>query len=202
MNKKLFLSTLICFLLADLAYSQIRIGGRLSGSMANITDVHSYSKSRGGFQVGVFGLIPITNNDILFFQPEVNFSAQGEFDQPRRSNGSYEKQQIFLNYINVPLHAKLYFTDAESEFFVEGGPYLGFKIGENIEDVGYPTEAGNNEFSSFDFGATLGVGFSLNRQFEASLRYSYGLVDQVPNDAANASNSTSILNLGISYIFN
>lgn len=188
-------------MLAEAAQAQVRFGARLSGSITNITDVHSNSRSRGGYQVGGFALIPITNNDILFFQPEINYSAQGEFDDHERAEGKF-KQKIFLSYINVPMNMKLYFTDAESEFFVEGGPYLGFKIGEKIEDLGFPTEAGNNEFNSFDFGATLGVGFSMNRQFEASLRYSYGLVDQVKDDAMDSNNHTSILNLGVSYIFN
>lgn len=200
--KKFLLVTFICLVFTEIGQAQVRFGVRASGSMTNITDVHSYSKSRGGFQIGALGLIPITDNDLLFFQPEINYSAQGEFDQPKRADGSGVKQKIFLNYINVPLHVKLYFTDAESEFFVEGGPYFGFKIGEKIQDVGFNTEAGNHEFNSFDFGATLGVGFSMNRKFEASLRYSYGLTDQVSNDYLNTGNSTSILNLGVSYFFN
>lgn len=200
--KKIIFTAIICLVFAEIGQAQIRFGARVSGSMTNITDVHGNSRSRGGFQVGALGLIPITNNDILFFQPEINYSAQGEFDQPRRPNGTYERQRIFLNNINIPLHMKVYFTDAQSEFFAEGGPYLGFNIGKNIQDVGYPNEASNNEFNSFDFGATLGIGFSLNRQFEASLRYSHGLVDQVKNDAMDAANYTSILNLGVSYFLN
>lgn len=200
--KKTIFAAIICLVFAEIGQAQIRFGARVSGSMTNITEVHGNSKSRGGFQIAAFGLIPITNNDILFFQPEINYSAQGEYDQPRRPNGTYEKQRIFLNNINIPLHMKLYFTDAQSEFFAEGGPFLGFNIGKNIQDVGYANEASNNEFNSFDFGATLGIGFSLNRQFEASLRYSHGLVDQVKNDAMDAANYTSILNFGVSYIFN
>lgn len=201
MMKKVVFAAIICLLFSEIGQAQIRFGVRASGSMTNITDVHANSRSRGGFQVGALALIPITNNDILFFQPEVNYSAQGEHDEHNRPDGR-DKQKIYLSYINVPLHAKLYFTDAESEFFVEGGPYLGFNIGHKTDDMGYPTEADDNEYTGFDFGATLGVGFSLNRQFEGSLRYSYGLVDQVKNDAVDGTNHTSILNLGISYFFN
>lgn len=199
--KKILFTAIICLMFAEIGQAQVRFGVRASGSMTNITDVHANSRSRGGFQLGVLGLIPITNNDILFFQPEINYSGQGEMDEHNRSDGKV-RQKIFLSFINVPLNMKVYFTDAESEFFALGGPYFGFKVGENIEDVGFNTEAGNNEFNSFDFGATLGIGFSLNRQFEASLRYSYGFVDQVANDAVNGNNSTSILNLGVSYFFN
>lgn len=201
MNKKIIFSAIVCFLLAEVGQAQTRFGVRASGSMTNITDVHANSRSRGGYQIGAFGLIPITNNDILFFQPEVNYSAQGEFDQHNRPEGKV-KQKVFLNNINVPLHAKVYITDAESEFFVEGGPYLGFNIGHKTDKYDFVTEADDNDYAGFDFGVTLGVGFSMNREWEASLRYSYGLVDQVKNDAIDAANHTSILNLGISYIFN
>ncbi len=199
--KKIVFATIICLIFTEIGQAQIRFGVRASGSMTNITDVHANSRSRGGFQVAALGLIPITNNDILFFQPEVNYSAQGEYDEHNRPDGR-EKQKIFVNNINVPLHVKLYFTDAESEFFAEGGPYLGFNIAQKTDEMGYSTEADDNEYSVFDFGATLGIGFSLNRQIEASLRYSYGFVDQVKNDAISANNHTSILNLGVSYFFN
>lgn len=199
--KKLIFTTIICLIFTEIGQAQIRFGVRASGSMTNITEVHANSRSRGGFQVAALGLIPITHNDILFFQPEVNYSAQGENDEHNRPEGR-EKQKIFVNYINVPLHVKVYFTDAESEFFAEGGPYFGFNIAQKTDEMGYSTEADDNEYSGFDFGATLGIGFSLNRQIEASLRYSYGFVDQVKNDALMESNHTSILNLGISYFFN
>ena len=199
--KKIVFAAIICLLFSELGQAQIRIGVRASGSMTNLTDVHANSRSRGGFQVGAMGLIPITHNDILFFQPEINYSAQGEFDEHNRSDGR-EKQKIFLSNINVPLNMKLYFTDSSSEFFAIAGPYFGFNIGHKTDEMGYSTEADDNEYSVFDFGATLGVGFSLNRQLEASLRYSYGFVDQVKNDALDNSNHTSILNLGVSYFFN
>lgn len=201
MKNKLIISALFCFLFMEFGSAQIKFGGRLSGSMSNITTVHSYSKARGGFQVAALALIPISDNDIFFFQPEVNYSAQGEYDQPRRNDGTSERQKVFLTYINVPLNAKIFFTDAESEFFALAGPYLGFKIGDKTDKFDFATEADDNEYASFDFGVTLGIGYSLNREVDFSLRYSYGLVDQVENDAANKSNNTSILNLGVAYFF-
>jgi hypothetical protein len=198
MKNKIALAVVFGLFLAELSQAQIRFGARAAGSITNITDVHSNSKSRGGFQIGVTALIPITNNDILFFQPEVQYSAQGEFDQYFRNEGDY-KQKVFVNMINVPLFAKLYFTDAESEFFAEAGPYFGIQIGNNTDSYDFSTEADDNEYSGFDFGAGVGIGYSLNRNVEFSVRYLFGLVDQVKNDAANASNKNSNLNFGISY---
>lgn len=198
MKNKIALAVIFGLLLAELSQAQIRFGARAAGSITNITEVHSNSKSRGGFQIGVTALIPITNNDILFFQPEVQYSAQGEFDQYFRTDGDY-KQKIFTNFINVPLFGKLYFTDAESEFFVEAGPFFGIQIGDKADSFDFATEADDNEYAGFDFGGGIGIGYSLNRNVEFSVRYLHGLVDQVKNDAANASNKTSNLNFGISY---
>lgn len=198
MKNKFVLAAIFCLILAEFSQAQIRYGARVAGAITNITDVHANSKSRGGFQIGVAAMIPITNNDILFFQPEVQYSAQGEFDQHFRSDGDY-KQKVFVNMINVPLFAKMYFTDAESEFYLEGGPFFGIQIGNKTDKFDFVTEADDNEYSGFDFGVGLGVGYSLNRNVEFSIRYMYGLVDQVKNDAANTSNKTSNLNFGISY---
>lgn len=201
MRNKIALALILSIFFTEFGFSQIRFGVRASGSMTNITEVHSWSKSRGGFQLAAFTLIPISYNDLFYFQPEINLSAQGEFDQPITDEGLREKQKVFLTYINIPLNFKLYFTDAEDEFFAVGGPYLGYQIMKNIESKDFPTEAERNNFNKFDLGATLGVGYSINRQLEFSLRYSYGLMDQVSNDLANRTNSTSILNLGVSFIF-
>ncbi|MBW7871401.1 MAG: hypothetical protein H3C39_10095 [Flavobacteriia bacterium] len=47
----------------------------------------------------------------------------------------------------------------------------------------------------------MGFGFSIKRRLEFSLRYSYGLADQVSNDYAKKTNSTSVLNLGVGFLF-
>ncbi|MBW7871400.1 MAG: PorT family protein [Flavobacteriia bacterium] len=141
MRNKIALALIISIFFTEFGFSQIRFGVRAGGSMTNITDVHHWSKSRGGFQLAVLTLIPISNNDILYFQPEINLSTQGEFDQPITDEGFYEKQKIFLTYINVPLNLKLYFSDSEDEFFAVGGPYIGFLLNKSIEQKNFPTEA-------------------------------------------------------------
>lgn len=202
MKGKLFLLIVSFFLFSEISNAQIRYGARLSGSMTNITNVHHSSQSRMGMQVAAIGLIPISNNDIFFLQPEVNISFQGEYNNPIHPEKlTRKKQKLFSTFINIPVNAKVYFSDADSEFFAIGGPYLGIRIGGNIEKLDYPTESDDYDYTGFDLGGTLGIGYSLNRQIEFSVRYSYGLLDQIKNDIRNESNSTSILNLGISYIF-
>ncbi len=200
MKKQLAYAFIFLFLTSNLLEAQVRFGARGSASITNITVAHSISKSRTGFQIAALGLIPIDNNDQFFFQPEINYSAQGEFNVHPHPDGDID-QKTFLSFINIPLNMKAYLSEAESEFFAEFGPYIGFKIGENIEKFDFPTEPDDEEYSSFDFGLGIGFGYSFNREFEVSVRYSYGFVDQVKRDAADDKNHNSVLNFGVSYIF-
>lgn len=188
-----------CLLASTFLEGQVRFGGRASMSITNLTVAHSISKSRAGFQVGALALIPIDYNDLFFFQPEIHYSAQGEYNVHPHPDGEID-QKTFVSFINIPLHMKAYFTPSETEFFVELGPYIGFKVGENIEKFDFSTEPDDEKFSSFDFGVGIGFGYSFSREFELSIRYSYGFVDLVQNDAADAVNHNSILNFGASYI--
>lgn len=200
MKKLILLASVFLLLNSNWADAQIRIGVRGSVSITNITKAHSISKSRTGYQVGAFGLIPLDNKDQFFFQPEVHYSAQGEYNVHESRNLPDKDIKTYTSFINVPLFFRTYISSAEDEFFVEGGPYIGFKVGENIERI-LDTEPFDEEYASFDFGVGLGLGYSLNRQVEFSLRYNYGFVDQVERDAADTKNHNSVLNFGVSYVF-
>src|SRR5690606_2871364 len=204
MNKAKFtLAFLVIFIFSQLE-AQVRIGLRGSVSITNLTKAHSISKSRTGFQFGALGLIPLDRNDQLFFVPEIQYSMQGEYNvhQPTKPTDYPEEKDIktFSGNINLPLNFRYYISSLESDFFIEGGPYLGFLIDENIERI-ENTEPFDEEMAGFDFGLNLGGGYSFNRSFEISLRYYYGFPDQVKHDAADAINHNSILNFGLSYVF-
>lgn len=202
MKKQLVFLSIFLFLASTYLDAQVRYGVRGSGSITNLTKAHSISKSRTGYQIGAFGLIPLDNKDQFFFQPEVHYSAQGEFNvhEYRGTDQPDKDIKTFTSFVNVPIFVRYFISSAEDEFFVEGGPYLGFKVGENIERI-EGTEPFDEEYSSFDFGLGLGIGYSFNRSFELSLRYNYGFVDQVERDASNTNNHNSVLNFGLSYVF-
>lgn len=200
MKKQFVFISLFFFLISTFLEAQVRFGGRASMSITNLTAAHSTSKSRAGFQIGAIGLIPIDYNDQFFFQPEINYSAQGEYNVHPHQDGDID-QKTFVSFINLPLNMKAYLSQADSEFFAELGPYIGFKVSDKIEKFDFHTEPEDEKFSSFDFGVGLGFGYSFNRELEISIRYAYGFVDQVENDAADATNHNSILNFGVSYIF-
>lgn len=196
MKAKLIVAAIIFTMFTQFGISQIKYGARVSGGVTNITELNDYSRVRPGFQFGGLVQIPLkSEGKIWFFQPEINFSLQGERNNTKYQDGSREKHKRFVNYLNIPLNAKFYLSDSETEFFALAGPYIGFKISDNFEGVNDP------DLSSFDFGFNAGIGYSISRQYEFSLRYAYGLVDQVKNDWSDKTNSNSVFNLGFAYFF-
>lgn len=193
MKQRIILAAIFFFILSIFLEAQVRYGLKAGANITNITIVNRESKSRAGLQAGILALVPLdSDSDMLFFQPEIIFSTQGEFYY---TGGKDYK--VFLNYIDVPLMLKVYFSEAESEFFAEFGPHLGFKITEKIDKL----ESSAMTFNTFDFALGLGLGYSFNREFEIYGRYTYGFTDVVKNDLSDDKNHTSILNFGLSYIF-
>lgn len=198
MKNKIIVVAVLLLTTFTISEAQIRFGIKAGASITNLTNAHSTSKSRTGYQIGGLALIPIDNKDQFYFEPEVIYSAQGEFNVNRDPRIN---QKTYLSFINVPLNLRAYLSESENEIYGVFGPYIGFKVGENIEKFDFPTEPDDEKYSSFDFGLGLGGGFSLNRQFEIEARYSYGFVDQIEHDASDSNNHTSILSFGLSYVF-
>ncbi len=192
MKKQFLLACLFFFALSILAEAQVRFGAKLGGNYTNLRLIHRESDPRIAGQIGALALIPIDNNDMFFVQPELVYSMQGEYWR----TGDV-KTNVFLNYINLPVMAKLYISNLEDEFFIEAGPQFGFKIGDNVERL----EAKDQKFKSFDLSVGLGFGYSINRDFELNLRYNYGLLDSVEDDAEDNGNNTSQLSFALAYIF-
>lgn len=202
MKRKISFAVLLCMLLAGTGFSQIDFGVRGAVSRTNITDIHKHSKSRIGYQIAVLSRIPITDNYILYFQPEIQYSAQGEFERPFDENMERVSQKAFFSFINIPLNLKVYLSDAEDTFFITGGPFLGFMLDKEIEVKVPGMDTDLSKYKTFDFGVGLGVGLSFHRKLEGSLRYSYGLTDLALYERKNKMNSSSNLNLGLTYFFN
>jgi len=195
-------------------HAQLRLGPRLSGNYSSVTNLHSDSElysdseSRIGLQVGALAVIPLSNmNENLFLQPEINYSNQGEKFEYEDNDGEKISGKSFLNFINVPVQLKYYFTGYEKGFFVEGGPYFGVKLYDNLtypEDIegNDPSKEESNDYeesyNTFDFGGVIGVGYSITRNLEVSARYARGLAQQEKNVS---STYNSVFNIGLTYIF-
>lgn len=157
-------------------------------------DEFSDTKSRTSFHVGVVGELPLT--DMFSLQAEALYSGQGydaTLDLGLLGNRDYEMQ---LDYIQVPILAKVYLTRGLS---VEAGPQFSFLINEEV-DFRPEDDAGDidmDDAKSFDFGIAAGLTFQTEMGLFATGRYSYGLTDIYDNvDARN-----TVFQIGIGYKF-
>ncbi len=186
---------LLAFLLVPLTiYSQVRFGVRGTVQRTNVSEIHGESVGRTAGSLGVLAQIPLGYDNQFFIQPEIVYSLQGEKDD----NHWAQPAKYYQNYINIPVYFRAYFSEADSEFFGELGPQIGFLVSQKDKDIEKKYYGSNPK--NFDVSIGAGIGYSINRKFEFGIRYNYGLIDIYPKYYAQE--RTSNLALAISYIFN
>jgi hypothetical protein len=162
-------------------------------NFANVTGNDFESPdSRTSFHVGVVGELPIS--EMFSLQAEAMYSGQGfETNIPGEDDQNIEYQ---LDYINVPVLAKIYLTDGLS---IEAGPQFGFKVNEEIDSDpnNNPGDIEVDEAESFDFGLAGGLTFQTQMGLFASGRYTYG-VSEIISDA-DVHNSVFQISLGYKF---
>jgi len=149
-------------------------------------------ESRTSFHVGVVAEFPLA--DIFSIQAEALYSGQGfdfDFDGP-----DGDKAELQLDYINVPVLAKVYVTKGLS---IEAGPQFSFLINEEV-DLNPNSDDGDfdmDEAETFEFGVAAGLTFQTEMGLFATGRYNVGLTEIYKDvDAKN-----SVFQLGIGYKF-
>ena len=130
-------------------------------------------------------------------QAEALYSGQGfESNVDGGLVGGDGNIEYQLDYINVPILAKVYVVEGLS---LEAGPQFSFKVNEEIDSDPNddPGDTDLDEAESFDFGLAGGLTFQTNMGLFATGRYTIGLTDIIQDvDAKNA-----VFQLGIGYKF-
>ncbi|MDX1542498.1 MAG: porin family protein [Christiangramia sp.] len=145
---------------------------------ANFTNMSSDgfedNNSRTGFHLGLLAEIPVS--DRFSIQPEALYSTQGFEVETSSYTDEYK-----LDYIQVPLIAKIYLIDG---FAVEAGPSFNFLVNEEYEyESGLLDIENDSELaSSFEFGGALGLSYKFNNGFFLSGRYTKGFTNVYDSD--------------------
>lgn len=151
--------------------------------------------SRTSFHVGLLAEFPIS--PMFSLQAEALYSGQGfESNIDGGLVGGDGNIEYQLDYINVPILAKVYVVEGLS---LEAGPQFSFKVNEEIDSDPNddPGDTDLDEAETFDFGLAGGLTFQTNMGLFATGRYTIGLTDIVQDvDAKNA-----VFQLGIGYKF-
>ncbi|WP_297333282.1 porin family protein [Flavobacterium sp.] len=174
-----------------------RFGVKGGVNFATVTgDDFDSPDSRTSFHVGVLGEMPLT--EMFSIQAEVLYSGQGFDADIEGSDG--DKAEYQLDYINVPILAKVYVLDGLS---LEVGPQFSFVVNEefdfnpNSNDGDIDLEGTPAEAESFEFGVAAGLTFETSMGLFATGRYNMGLTDIIEDiDAKN-----SVFQIGIGYKF-
>jgi len=171
----------------------IRFGVKGGVNFATVTgDDFDSPDSRTSFHVGLLGEFPVT--EMFSVQAEALYSGQG-FESDITGAGG-DKVEYQLDYINVPVLAKVYLTTGLS---LEVGPQFSFKVNEEIDTDpnDNPGDFDLDAAKDFDFGLAGGISFRTPGGFFASGRYTYGLTDIIED----ASVKNSVFQLGVGFLF-
>lgn len=199
----LFSTTFLFSQNSGLQLGNVRFGVVGGPVYSRVKNAHNPSSARTSFYGGVLAIISMDKDDQFYIQPQIEYLSAGE-------NGAGDTVYA-NNYISVPVYAKMYFSEAESEFFAFAGPRFGFLIGQNVKNPSrtfYNTDQGGKA-SGFDLALSGGVGYSYQRNFEINARVDFGLSNVFPNMIESqtgdpntySSKKQHIISLGLSYIF-
>ncbi len=132
----------------------------------------------------------ISLSEKLSIQPELLYSAQGTKDE------SDDDEIVRLDYLTMPVLAKLYLTDNLS---LEAGPQIGLLLKAEVEDDGETIDIKDNTKST-DLGVVVGLGYKLGSGLNFGARYTLGSdVNDLEEDPDKFANR--VFQLFVGYIF-
>ena len=183
--KKLILP--VCLLLAGVITAGAQgfsVGARIGLNIANqsltASGLSVSPSSKIGYLIG--GYAKIMFNDKMGIQPELFLSSVGT-KYPASLFGTEATAR--LNYISIPVFFRYNITD---NFHLLGGPQLGILASAKGIVSGQPDTDIKSDFSSSDFGATLGAGVDFG-PFNAGLRYNFSF-SNIASDSGDFSGVT------------
>ena len=197
--RKVFLSIALAAA-AFTANAQLKFIPKVGVSIANVafSTGGEDNKSKIGFQLG--GALEIGVNDMFSIQPELLFIQKGVRSEVSFL-GTTVKSSVTLNYLEIPVLAKVQFGSENLKFHVNAGPSLGIAVsGTSKVEAGGQSESDPVEFGSdpgqtkrTDFGLQFGGGITFSN-FVIDLRYGLGLsnIANVPSGSNDSAKNRAI----------
>ena len=176
----------------------------------SIVGVHDVSKGKFGGGLGIFGAIPLVENDVfdsawLYLMGQVEYSMQGENADADPSR--YDLQKFHHDYVAAQVYLKYFFHkgNMKRDVFVFAGPRVEYLVREDRNvplqyDIDYFKYNHDDELKKFGYGVSVGAGLKVSQQIEAFIRYDRGFSKVYPNNTRNTYNR--LLAVGINYYLN
>lgn len=200
--KKILLIITAALFSFNVALSQmqgIRIGPKAGINFANLSYDESYdfldSKMKVSYHFGIVAEFPVL--DRFTIQPELLYADQGE-KYEINVEGELMTMRTRLNYLNLPVLAKYYFTKG---FSLEAGPQIGVVLySKSVDEDGDKTDI--EDINPLDFGLTAGLGYQFDVGLFVQGRYYRGLLnvnDSVTKDDFKFVNDICQLSVGYKF---
>lgn len=190
--KKLLLA-IVAFMFMSTAYAQteITVGPKFGW---NITNVSNVSASKNKMSINLGGFAEFKFNDFFALQPELLYSRQG---YRLKSDGA--KTKVRVNYLNIPVLAKLYVLDGLS---VDLGPQLGFALNAKSKSKSGGTTVKHKitNVNTCDVSFAIGASYEFE-EFMMSARYNIGLTNVWDKDVVGENNKNHVFQLSVGYRF-
>ena len=195
---------LFLFLLSASSYAQ-SIGPKAGVNIASYAGDDQFDDdafgSNTGLQFGVAAEIPISGRFAI--QPELLYLQKGAASEVDFL-GITTRVENVLNYLEIPLLAKISLTDSPTKVYVTAGPSIGFGLGGKVvtsvgdmeEEVDVDFE--EDELNSFDLSLAFGAGVQFEvgpGQLFVDARYLLGLGGL--DDSEPEADQIDIFNRGI-----
>ncbi len=162
--------------------AQFKIGAKGGINFANVSGIDSpLSEINGltGFNAGVMTELKFVKigveADVLYSRKGFNMDITSGF--PISSFSS----EISLDYIDIPVVAKLYFIEVIN---LQAGVEYSYLLNATTKIDGFGDRDSKDDFNSNDFSAIVGFGIDVNR-FHMSTRYYFGITNINQGDAKN-----------------
>ncbi len=193
----------VCFCVN--AQQEFKIGPKAGVNFAKLSNT-SKSKVLTGFYLGAVGELKIT--DRFSVQPEIVYSTQGAknvYSESLLGVNYQHHNHDKVSYINIPVLAKYYITNALS---IEVGPQFGFLVDATNKDritangiEVKQTRDFKDEVNSFDFGLAGGLAYDLANGFFVNARYNFGLTNVGKSNYYYGDSKNRVFQLGAGYKF-
>jgi len=195
--KKLFFAVLFTAIAMTSMNAQ-KFGAKVGLNVATLSGDITNAKMKMGLHIGAVAEFEITEQ--FTFQPELVFSMQGtKYDNGTDGYyGGIDDPRLKLTYINVPLMAKYYLTEALS---IQAGPQVGFLMSakSSASLVGDDVDVKKN-MNSLDYGVNFGAGYMMDFGLFIDARYNLGLANTVDSDIITRKNN--VISVSVGYFFN
>jgi hypothetical protein len=167
----------------------VNFGAKAGINFSNLSSDNFTETSIGtGFHLGLLAEVPLSNK--FSIQPEFLYSAQRTEADEITLGGNPTNAEYKLDYLQVPVLAKIYLTESLS---IEAGPSFNFLVKEKIR--GRKSNFGSN----FEFGGALGAAYKIKDGFFGTARYMYGFTDVLDSFTTKYNNRG--FQIGIGFMF-